>query len=213
MSIIELRLKEYLDKNKIKVSEVERRAQLSNGTIGKHFKAESKGLSSTNLESILRTHPDINPGWLFWGEGNMSNSNAVHLSNESEALYQSKFMGQNYADLFTQYPSICVTNMEDQILSINDTFVNQTGFESEKCVGQKTDTLLRITESQSSETEGHSDLLQTKRAAHVSFYEEYKCQHEKGFELLCKAFFFPLIKAGELDQYISFSNFTASPKR
>jgi len=206
MSKIELRLQEYLKANKIRVSEVEDCAGMSNGSLGKHFNLESRGVSSKALDNILQCYPDINRDWLFSGEGNMSVEADLkenkHL-DEYASGYNQKFVPANFMSLFTQYPAMCITNGKHQISTVNETFTRQTGYKQEDVKGKLIEEVLFKKGKKDSEVVK----IDTKRNALVTFHAEFTAFHAADFKLSAKTYFCPMITDTDLEGYVIFANF------
>ncbi len=209
MSKIELRLQEYLKTNKIRVSEVEDCAGMSNGSLGKHFNLESRGVSSKALDNILQCYPDINRDWLFSGDGNMSVEADLkenkHL-DEYNSSYNPKFGPANFMGLFTQYPAMCITDDKHQISSVNETFSRQTGFKQKDVKGKLIEEVLFKKGKKDSELVK----IDTKRNALVTFHADFTAFHASGFKLAAQTYFCPMITESSLEGYVIFANFMPS---
>jgi len=71
------RIKEYIDYKGISVAAFEKSVGMSNGSFGGQLRA-NKAIRSDNIESILKSYPELNPNWVFRGEGSM----IVHSSDD-----------------------------------------------------------------------------------------------------------------------------------
>lgn len=84
MSLITKRLKLFIDKKGLKVTNLEKQIGLPNSTLSRPFK-EGKGIKTENLEKVLEVLTSINPVWLVTGTGNMEKRDPKEeVNNEGE---------------------------------------------------------------------------------------------------------------------------------
>ncbi len=88
MGLISKRIKQIIDFKKLSVLKFEKNIDVGNNSIGTAIRRNSN-LSGNILSKILITYPDINPGWLLTGRGEMLLENkAENISGEPPAAYK-----------------------------------------------------------------------------------------------------------------------------
>ena len=80
-SIIKERLIEFIASQKMSINKFEKECGLSTG----YIKNMRKSVSPDKLQSIVQKFPELNPGWLMAGEGNMLKSN-VNVSGDNSGV-------------------------------------------------------------------------------------------------------------------------------
>ena len=80
-SIIKERLIEFITSQKMSINKFEKECGLSTG----YIKNMRKSVSPDKLRSIVQKFPELNPGWLMAGEGNMLKSN-VNVSGDNSGV-------------------------------------------------------------------------------------------------------------------------------
>ena len=80
-SIIKERLIEFIASQKMSINKFEKECGLSTG----YIKNMRKSVSPDKLQSIVQKFPDLNPGWLMAGEGNMLKNN-VNVSGDNSGV-------------------------------------------------------------------------------------------------------------------------------
>ena len=80
-SIIKERLVEFITSQKMSINKFEKECGLSTG----YIKNMRKSVSPDKLQSIVQKFPELNPGWLMAGEGNMLKSN-VNVSGDNSGV-------------------------------------------------------------------------------------------------------------------------------
>lgn len=74
------RIQAYMEYKGLNDNQLTKAAGLSNGLIGK-AKKSGKGITSPNVEKILKAYPELNPDWLLTGRGDMLNKNIEPVAN------------------------------------------------------------------------------------------------------------------------------------
>ena len=85
MSLIVIRLKEYLDFKGIKYATAETSIGVSNGSLSKPFKLKTT-IKTDTLEKFLSVYTDINPIWLLTGEGKKTKEINFEHSEDKEDI-------------------------------------------------------------------------------------------------------------------------------
>lgn len=80
-SIIKERLIEFIASQKMSINKFEKECGLSTG----YIKNMRKSVSPDKLQSIVQKFPELNPGWLMAGEGNMLKGN-VNVSGDNSGV-------------------------------------------------------------------------------------------------------------------------------
>ena len=80
-SIIKERLIEFIASQKMSINKFEKECGLSTG----YIKNMRKSVSPDKLQSIVQKFPELNPGWLMAGEGNMLKSN-INVSGDNSGV-------------------------------------------------------------------------------------------------------------------------------
>lgn len=80
-SIIKERLIEFIASQKMSINKFEKECGLSTG----YIKNMRKSVSPDKLQSIVQKFPELNPGWLMAGEGNML-KNSVNVSGDNSGV-------------------------------------------------------------------------------------------------------------------------------
>ena len=80
-SIIKERLIEFIASQKMSINKFEKECGLSTG----YIKNMRKSVSPDKLQSIVQKFPELNPGWLMAGEGNMLKNN-VNVSGDNSGV-------------------------------------------------------------------------------------------------------------------------------
>jgi len=65
-----VRLQEFIDKMHLSLYQVNKEAGLSKGLLSNAF-AKKQGLTTSTLEALLNTYPQLNANWLIVGRGEM----------------------------------------------------------------------------------------------------------------------------------------------
>ena len=81
MSLIVIRLKQYLDFKGIKPSTAETSIGVSNGSLSKPFTLKTT-IKTDTLEKFLSIYLDINPNWILTGEGKMTKETISNHTTE-----------------------------------------------------------------------------------------------------------------------------------
>ncbi len=66
------RLQQFMNHEKLTVYQINKEAGLSKGLISNAF-SNQRGLTTSTLEAILNTYPQLNANWLIVGRGEMLN--------------------------------------------------------------------------------------------------------------------------------------------
>jgi len=72
MPSILVRLQQFMDHEKLNVYQINKDAGLSKGLISNAI-ANKRGLTTSTLEALLNTYPQLNANWLIVGRGEMLN--------------------------------------------------------------------------------------------------------------------------------------------
>ena len=84
------RIKQYIDYKQISIAQFERTAGMSNGSFASQLR-NNKAIGTDKIENILRAYPELNPTWVFLGEGNMIFSNVENLPNTQNSVPFTQF--------------------------------------------------------------------------------------------------------------------------
>ena len=83
---VKQRITKFIRYKCISVREFERQCSLSNG----YIKGIEQTIMPNKLKSITLQYPDLNPGWVITGEGEMLRNFEPEITKEPDPEYQSK---------------------------------------------------------------------------------------------------------------------------